>query len=317
MEQGGDIELDDLKHAEYTRSPQELQSESNTPSDEDQLTTYDDEFCYSSQTELLVTRPVDYRDSSSQPCRNIEALRPEELPTPSLVQKCESNHPTSYLSSHNPNAPISRSIERTVQSLDSASNQPKHTFEHPEFFAGELVPHTGKGKGKIPTIEQDSSPNGDGHPYNLLQRRTLYPSLLASLLQTDAQFERRQYHRKKYQRLRSEARFICTAVRRDKCRIHGRLFQKDNAQHQGSDEFDVGHMSTRGFINDVFELDESTIGACGTAFELSDYAEEAGKAAQKKRERDRNTLICLEGMIFLFLCTLGIAAIAISVVEQT
>lgn len=94
------------------------------------------------------------------------------------------------------------------------------------------------------------------------------------------------------------------------------LFQDRSARHHGGEDFDVGRVSTRGFISDVFGFDES-VGACGTVHDLSGHVEEAGEAAEKKRERDRNTLICLEGMMFLFICTLGIAAIAISVVEQT
>lgn len=52
MEQGGDIELDELEHIAHTRPAHELQAESNTPSDAEQLTTCDDDFYYSSQTEL-------------------------------------------------------------------------------------------------------------------------------------------------------------------------------------------------------------------------------------------------------------------------
>ena len=76
-------------------------------------------------------------------------------------------------------------------------------------------------------------------------------------------------------------------------------------------------MLTYGFVNDMFELDESTRRACGTVYESSGLAEEAGQAAEDKRERDRGTSIWWEGLMFLFVCALGIVAIALSVKKHT
>jgi hypothetical protein len=65
----------------------------------------------------------------------------------------------------------------------------------------------------------------------------------------------------------------------------------------------------------MFELDESPR-PCGTVYELSGMAEEAGQAA-KIRRRDLSTLVCVEGVMAMFLGVLGIAAIAMFIVGRT
>ena len=88
-------------------------------------------------------------------------------------------------------------------------------------------------------------------------------------------------------------------------------------QLQRRENADVGQgrVLTHGFIDEMFELDESA-GHCGTVYDLSDLTEDAGQAAEK-RERDRSTLICLEGVTTAFMAALGIAAIVVFVVEHT
>lgn len=62
------------------------------------------------------------------------------------------------------------------------------------------------------------------------------------------------------------------------------------------------------FVNDMFELDVAA-GRCGTVYDLSGLVEEAGKAAEKKGERDWSTTDLFDVLMLLFICAMGIAAV--------
>jgi hypothetical protein len=318
VEQEGDIELADLQHIQHSRLSQELRADRDTPSDAGQLTRHDDDHCPSSQAGLSTTQPADYDDPTSRSWHNIEPLRLEDLQVPSPVHHRAPHHSPAYPISNNPNTTTPRRLETPTQSFGIAPNPLSHSFDsQPQFLSGQVAPHTGKGKGRIPSTEQQPRVEETVHPENLLQRRRLPPSLLANFFEIDAQRERGQDHQKKFQRLQNEARYVCTAVRRDKCRIHGRLFQQRSAQDQGSEDSEAGQTSTYGFVNGMPEPDESAKGACGTVYDLSGLAEEAGQAAEDKRERDLSPHNWWEWLMFLFVGTLGVVAVALSVKEHT
>jgi len=319
VEQEGDIELADLQHIQHSQPPQELRADRDTPSDAGHLTRHDDDHRPSSQAGLLTTQPADYRDLTTRSSREIEPLQPEDLQLPSPVHHRAPHHSSAHPISYNPNATTPRSLETPPQSLDIASNPHRHSFDsQPQFLSGQVVLHKGKGKGRIPNTEQEPRDEETGHPNNLPQRRKLPSSLLANFFEIDAQRERGQYHQKKYQRPQNEARYVCTAVRRDKCRIHGRLFQQRSAQDQGNEGFEAGQTSTNGYVNDMSEPDESTTkGACGTVYDLSGLAEEGGQAAEDKHERDLSPHNWWEWLMFLFVLTLAVVAVAVSVKEHT
>lgn len=325
MHQEVDIELADLENIEYARLSQELHADPNsTPSNADQLTTTDDYLSRSRQAELLVSQFVHDRDPTSHSCPNIDASKPDEHQIPSSIQRHASDHSKTYLLSTNPSVPsvpTARRTEKTTQSFGISLSPPSHTLDdQPQFLSGEVVPHTGKGKGRIPNAEQEPSVQVSGHPYSLLQDGKL-PSLqfASHNFERDAQFERRLYYRKKYHRQQSKARYICTAVRRDKCRVHGRLFQHRSAQQQQrqrNEDFDVGDVVTIGFANNMFELDGSAR-HCGTVYDLSGLAEEAREAAEKKREREWSTTDLFDVLMLLFICAMGIAAVVGVAVKAT
>ena len=320
MEQEGNIELADLQCVEHSRPSQELRDNpDDTSLDAGHLTTHDHDHRPPGQAGLSITQPTNYHDTTSRSSRDIEPVHPEDLQEPSPVHHRTPHHSPAHPISNIPNATTPRRLETPTQSFGITPNPPSpNSDEQPQFLSGQVVPHTGKGEGRISNTEQEPSVERTGHPYNLPQRRRLPPSLLASFFERDAQLERGQNNQKKYQRPQNEVRYVCTAVRRGKCRIHGRLFQQRSAQHQQSDKSEVGQTSTNGFVNDTLELDESTTkGACGTVYELSGLAEEAGQAAEDKRERDSSPHNWWEWLMFLFVLTLAVVAVALSVKEHT
>jgi hypothetical protein len=324
MHQEVDIELADLENIEYARLSQELHADPNsTPSNAGQLTTNDEYLSRSRQAELLVSQSVHYRDPTSRFCRDIDASEPQELLVPSHVELHAPDHSTTYLLSNYPSEATTRRIEQKIESFGISPSQPSHTLNNqPQFLSGEVVPHTGKGKGRIPNVEQEPDIQVSGHPYNMLQDGKLPSTRFTShYFGRDAQFERQLYYRKKYHRQQSKARYICTAVRRDKCRVHGRLLQQRSAQQQqqqqpGNLDFDVGDVVTIGFANNMFELDVSA-GPCGTVYDLSGLAEEGREAAEKKRERNWSTTDLFDVLMLLFICAMGIAAVVGVAVKAT
>ena len=205
--QESDIELANLEHIKYNPPSQELRDNPNIPSGAGHLTTHDHDHRPSSQVGLSITRSADNRDPTSRSCHTIEPLHPEDLQVPSRVHHRTPHHSTTIPVSNNPGASTSERTERIFQSFGIASIQPSHSFDNqPQFFSGQIIPHTGKGKGRIPNSEQQPSIERSEYPYNLLQLRRPPPSLLASFFRSDARFERQQYHQKKYQRPQHQAR---------------------------------------------------------------------------------------------------------------
>jgi hypothetical protein len=323
MHQEVDIELADLEHIKYARLSQELHADPNTPSDAGQPIANDDYLAHLRQAELLVSQSVHYRDPTSRSYRDIGASEPEELQKSSHVEPRARNHSNTYLFSNYPSKPTTRRIEQTIEPFGIASSQPSHSpDDQPQFLSGQIIPHIGKGKGRIPNVKQEPSVQVSGHPYDLVQHNKLpAPQLASHDFGKDARFERRVYYRNRYQRQQSKRRYICTAVRRDKCRVHGRLFQQRSAQQQqqqqqGNVDFEVGDVVTIGFTNNVFELNEIA-GACGTVYDLSGLAEEAREAAEKKREREWGTTDWFDVLVLLFICAMGIAAVTGVAVKAT
>ena len=228
------------------RPSQKLHGNHDSLHHADQLTGHDLCRCHGlSRTGLEGPHSVENHDTVSlrlsQTRRNGDTSVPgcfEASPT----QHRPSNTVTSYSTSNNPSVPPSRATEGTIQPYDIASNQSSRTFDQPQSLAGEILPQTGKGKGRIPNVGQNSgarqelvdvqepgferepSIDGIGHPYNPSQHPQLYCPLIASYQHGRvAQSKRRQYQEKSSQHLQGEASNICTAVSPDKCRVHGKI----------------------------------------------------------------------------------------------
>ena len=344
VEEENDIELLDLEHTKHFQHSQQRHASYNTLSDADQLTKHDRSNRHSSQNGPVGPLSGDCDNSINLSRHNGKAAIPGIL-RPLLAQYHAPSDSASTPAYVGPGAFPTRRFDRTVHSLGIASNQPSRILDQPQFLSGEIVPHTGNGKGKadwnqprrsfdrplsgqivphtgkgkdrIPNVELKASIDTTWHPDNLPQRSRL-PPLPVNNYRRDTQFERRQYSRKIFERLQLEGRYLCTAVLRDRCRAHGTLFRTPLARLQAGEDLGFSHRDrspTRGFMNDIFDLDDA-VSACGTIYDLSGLAEDGGVVAEKRR-KDRNTVICLDGMMVLFMCLLGIAAIAISVVEQT
>jgi hypothetical protein len=213
-QQEDDIELANLESTEHARPLQELHAAPNNPSDADLFTTHGDYRYPSSQNELLVSHSAHYRDPTSRFYRDINTLEPEDLLVPSHVEHRASDRSTTYRLSTNPSTPMPRRTERTTQSLGIASRQPNHSLDdQPQFLSGEIIPHTGKGKGRIPNATQERSVQVGGHPYNLVQHSRLpSPQFASHYFGKNGLFEFRQYLWKKYQHPQNEARYVCTAA---------------------------------------------------------------------------------------------------------
>lgn len=74
------------------------------------------------------------------------------------------------------------------------------------------------------------------------------------------------------------------------------------------------HVAKHDFIDERLQLGES-FGPCGTVFDQSDLAEQAGVAAEIRR-RDENTLICVDGWWVIVIFLLGLAALIAFLVEK-
>ena len=318
LEQGGDIDLRDLGYNNRARPLFELYAGSNSPLETDRLARNDRYRCHSSLIDLARAQYVDYCNPVSRLQRNDERSI-TDLPRFSPVQHQASTDLTRYPTLEDPCVRRSREIEPTAHLSGITLNSRDCGFDQAQFDSREVAPYNGKGKGRIldPNREPGIDPTAQSYNQESLQRAKSYPPLLAANIGRDAKFERRQYDWKKYQHLQSEAHYFCTAVRRDKCKVHGKLFERISMQRKCQEDTDVGpgRVLTHGFIDEMFELDESA-GHCGTVYDLSDLAEDAGQAAEK-RKRDRSTLVCLEGVTTAFMVALRIAAIVIFVVEHT
>ena len=330
-EKEDNIELADRGYSQPARPSRELHGETNALSNADQLTRHDLYHCHSGQTGLAGSSTVNYYDSVSRLRRNSEASVSLCL-GPSPTQHHASNHAVNgYITFDTPSVSSSGAVERTFQSISTASNQPSRTFGHPRFLSGEVVLHAGRNKGRVPdseeepgvdqetgneqkpNVEQEASIDRPQHPHSLLQNPRLDRPLLASYLHgRDAQLERRQHQKERWQHVYG-AGDHCTAVRRDRCRVHGRLSKKhaSASRREGSAGQDWGHdASTNWFI-----VDESA-GACGTVYDRSGLAEQAGQAVER-REKDWNITGCCDGVMFLFLWALAIAVVVGVVVKST
>ena len=330
-EKEDNIELADRGYSQPARPSRELHGETNALSNADQLTRHDLYHCHSGQTGLTGSSAVNYYDSVSRLRRDSEASVSLCL-EPSPTQHHASNHAINgYITFDTPSVSSSRRIERTVQSIGTASNQPSRALDRPRFLSGEVVLHAGKSKSRVPSsedehsvdpetgdeqkpsVEQETSIDRTQHSYNVLQDPRLDRPLLASYRHgKDAQLERRQHQKERWQHVYG-AGDHCTAVRRDRCRVHGRLSKKhaSASRREGSAGQDWGHdASTNWFI-----VDESA-GACGTVYDRSGLVEQAGQAVER-REKDWNITGCCDGVMFLFLWALAIAVVVGVVVRST
>lgn len=329
MEKEDNIELADLEYGQPTRPSQELHGGTNTLSNADPLTRNDLSLCHSSQTGLSGSYTVNYYDSVSRLRRDGEASVSLCFEPSPLQHHASNNAIDSHITLVAPSVPSSRRVDRTAQLIGTASNQPSRTSDRPRLFSGETVLHDGKGKGRVPSseeeedqetgdeqkpnVEQETSIDRTRNPHNLLQNPRLDHPLLASYRHgRNEQLERRQHQSQRWQHSYG-AGDHCTAVRRDRCRIHGTSSKKhaSASQHEESAGQDWGHdASTNWFI-----VDESA-GACGTVYDRSGLAEQAGQAVER-REKDWNITGCCDGVMFLFLWALAIAVVVGVVVKST
>lgn len=294
-EKEDDIELTDLGYIQPARLPQKLHGNHNTLSNADQLTRHHlSRGHHSSQTGLVGPHSAEYYDTVSlrlgQLRRDGDAAVSGRLELPP-TQHRSSNNVNSYFILNTPSTLSPGGIDRTNQPFSITSNQTSRVSDQPQFLAGEILPHTGKGKGRIPNVEQkpgakrdlsdcqepidvqesvverDLSIDRSEHPYNPLQHPRLDRSLLASSQHgKDTQLERRQYRPKRFKHLQDEAGDICTAVRPDECRVHGKSSKKgaSTLRYEGRAGRDLGHdASTNWFL-----VDESAEN-CGAAYERS------------------------------------------------
>lgn len=352
-----DIELDDLRHDHHASPPQELLVDANTSPNANPLGRLNRSHC-NLGTGLVRTHSVDNYDSVSGLDRNDEASVPDLL-KPSIVHHHASNNATSCVPTDKSSASPLKRVARAVQPFHTTSDpssrasnhspslsseiashtskdkskgrdripnieqehHPSVILDHPQFFDGEIVPHTGKGEGHTLDIKQQRSGERDGHPYDLLRDSRLEHTLLSSNYhERDAQFDRHRYYREKNQRLPGAGGDgdFCTAVRRDKCKVHGNLFQKGVVQDKGSAGRGLGHASTNGFVDDVLDRNESAR-RCGTVYDQSGLAEDAGQPeqAQKKSKLDWSICVCGNGLMLVFVYVLAVVAVFIAAVKST
>ena len=324
-EKEDDIRLNGFRYNQPARPTQELHDNRNALSNASKLTRHGLSRCHhSSQTSLVGSRSIEYYDTFSLRLGQFRCDGDAAVPArePSSAQQRASNDVNNDCAIFNTLSPSpSTGIEKAVLPFRNASNQQSRTFAHPQFFAGEIVPHTGKGKGRIPIVEQvptvvqgslverDPSVDGTRHPYNPLQHLQCDRLLVTSSQHgKDTQLEHRQYQPKRFQHSRGESGEICKAVRPEKCKVYGNLLQKGAAiQHQaGSASRDSGHdASTNWFIVDESAEVRETV--CD--HDLTSLAEQAGQAAKKQKKIWSSVGPC-EGLMFLFIFTLAIVAAA-------
>lgn len=158
--------------------------------------------------------------------------------------------------------------------------------------------------------DHQSEPDGDRH-----QGSSILGDNVNTWPSNDLQFERNQYLEKKAERIRRNALGMCIAIVTERCRVHGKALQyASSITLRNSTPKSTGNMASPVWRDETSDLGDSET-LCGTMLEDVDLVEEAGLAAEK-RQRDDNSLICVEGWMGIVILALGVAAIVMFAVDS-
>ena len=266
--QEGDIELDDFEHNDCSVYLQKPHTNDDTLRSAERPTSDSRHHVQPSRNAVMKAWQVSPRNQVSH-LRVREQDFNSSFLMPYQIHRHVSGNSSNYRTFEDYSFRPSIGIGRTGQFSDTKPSQHGYGVLQVRDHSREIVSYIGKGKGRLLDLQQGIGIDDSKHKYQKsLQGAGPHPSVPLARFEGDAQFERRQYYRKKVERRQQAARHSCTAIRKDKCRVHGEWFRQTSTQHQKIGEFGLGRQTSPGFVDQMFELDESAR-PCGTVYDLS------------------------------------------------